>query len=291
VEAATALANELARAASLEYGKVANAGGMDAIARGQMAKNTPNIFGSNPNYDQGIKAGRKGGGGGGGGGGSDPDIARAKALTEGLRTETEKYAASLEEVNRLKEKGLITDETYIRQLDKLKEGLGEIGDVGREQATALKSAFANVFDDPKQALEDLAKQLAMIGIFKQFLPGVAPGLFGAGGMFEGVIPGFAAGGRHRGGLRIVGENGPELEATGPSMIYPNDMLSRMGGGGGGGTQVNIMNSSGGEVQTQERRGPNGQQIIDVAIGKSIGGGRQDGAMRARFGSRPAAVKR
>jgi phage-related minor tail protein len=32
-------------------------------------------------------------------------------------------------------------------------------------------------------------------------------------------PGFAAGGDHVGGLRLVGENGPELEATGPSRIF------------------------------------------------------------------------
>ena len=33
------------------------------------------------------------------------------------------------------------------------------------------------------------------------------------------IPGFASGGDHIGGLRIVGERGPELEATGPSRIF------------------------------------------------------------------------
>lgn len=33
------------------------------------------------------------------------------------------------------------------------------------------------------------------------------------------VPAFAAGGNHLGGLRIVGENGPELEATGPSRIF------------------------------------------------------------------------
>ena len=33
------------------------------------------------------------------------------------------------------------------------------------------------------------------------------------------VPFFATGGMHAGGLRIVGENGPELEVTGPSRIY------------------------------------------------------------------------
>ncbi len=36
-----------------------------------------------------------------------------------------------------------------------------------------------------------------------------------------ALPGFAAGGYHAGGLRIVGEDGPELEFTGPSRIMNN----------------------------------------------------------------------
>lgn len=35
------------------------------------------------------------------------------------------------------------------------------------------------------------------------------------------VPGFASGGDHLGGLRIVGEYGPELESTGPSRIVSN----------------------------------------------------------------------
>ncbi len=38
---------------------------------------------------------------------------------------------------------------------------------------------------------------------------------------KGLIPGFADGGFHRGGLRIVGETGPEIEYTGPSRIFSN----------------------------------------------------------------------
>lgn len=40
------------------------------------------------------------------------------------------------------------------------------------------------------------------------------------GLFAGIgIPRFAAGGLHAGGLRLVGERGPELELTGPSRIF------------------------------------------------------------------------
>jgi|GEM_PF-767248 len=50
---------------------------------------------------------------------------------------------------------------------------------------------------------------------------------------NGEIPGFAAGGFHSGGLRLVGENGPELEVTGPSRIYNASQTAAMLGGGGG----------------------------------------------------------
>lgn len=54
--------------------------------------------------------------------------------------------------------------------------------------------------------------------------------------------GFADGGYHQGGLRIVGENGPELEATGPSRIYNSDQTKKMlnnngGNGSSGGTYI------------------------------------------------------
>jgi hypothetical protein len=39
-----------------------------------------------------------------------------------------------------------------------------------------------------------------------------------------AIPEFATGGTHMGGLRLVGERGPELEATGPSRVMSNDRL-------------------------------------------------------------------
>ncbi|WP_410934390.1 DUF4214 domain-containing protein [Pseudomonas sp. W5-01] len=47
------------------------------------------------------------------------------------------------------------------------------------------------------------------------------------------IPGYAAGGSFGGGLRMVGENGPELEITGPSRIYNADQTASMMRGGGG----------------------------------------------------------
>lgn len=41
------------------------------------------------------------------------------------------------------------------------------------------------------------------------------------------VPGFASGGIHAGGWRMVGERGPELEFTGPARIYSNGQSSQM----------------------------------------------------------------
>lgn len=41
------------------------------------------------------------------------------------------------------------------------------------------------------------------------------------------LPAFAKGGMHSGGLRLVGENGPELEVTGPSRIWSASQTSAM----------------------------------------------------------------
>lgn len=48
----------------------------------------------------------------------------------------------------------------------------------------------------------------------------------------GGTPAFAAGGYHSGGLRMVGENGPELEVTGPSRIFNAAQTRGMFAGGG-----------------------------------------------------------
>lgn len=47
-----------------------------------------------------------------------------------------------------------------------------------------------------------------------------------------TIPAFADGGMHSGGLRLVGENGPELEATGASRIYNAQQTAALLGAGG-----------------------------------------------------------
>jgi len=57
-----------------------------------------------------------------------------------------------------------------------------------------------------------------------------------------AVPAFAAGGIHTGGWRLVGENGPEMENTGPSQIFNASQTRGMfsGGGSGGGGNADIV---------------------------------------------------
>ncbi|MFC2974571.1 phage tail length tape measure family protein [Azotobacter bryophylli] len=52
------------------------------------------------------------------------------------------------------------------------------------------------------------------------------------GASGGSVPAFAAGGLHSGGLRLVGEQGPELEVTGPSRIFNARQTADLLSGGG-----------------------------------------------------------
>ena len=56
-------------------------------------------------------------------------------------------------------------------------------------------------------------------------------------VFDDGYPAFASGGLHRGGARIVGERGPELEVTGPARIWSYEQTRRMLSGGGGNDQL------------------------------------------------------
>jgi len=121
-------------------------------------------------------------------------------------------------------------------------------------------------------------------------------------------PGFAAGGDHTGGWRIVGERGPELEATGPARIFNADQTARMLSGGGGQTVVQnniqvVNNAPGVAVREERTTGPDGSQmtrlIVEQAaaaakgqIAREVSEGRGiAGAFESRYGLRPSNMPR
>ncbi|TQD37477.1 phage tail tip lysozyme [Rhodobacter capsulatus] len=141
---------------------------------------------------------------------------------------------------------------------------------------------------------------------------------GGGGGFWGTlfssvmgglgIPGFAGGGQHGGGLRIVGENGPELEYTGPSTIVPADLTRRILSGGAPTASaaqidarpvININNQSSvpvqGEVQeVTDARGQRRYELVmadAVASGLTAGGGKARRTMRDYYGVNPVGIAR
>ena len=307
------LAQNLSAAASREYGKIMNTGegGADAARRSVLALNAPGLMtGTLASGAGGVfvppPASRRGGVGGGGASARNDMEREAARIYDQTRTAAEKLAIEETRLNELRAAGALDTETYNRAIAKLGEGLDKTADLGKRAASAIRGAFDNLFDDPAQALRNLAGQLAQMALTTQ-LSRSLPGIFGSGGVLplmnangnafdRGMVQAFANGGvvsgatmfPMRGGMGMMGEAGPE--AIMPLTRIGGKLGVAAAGGGGSPVTVNINNNGGGEVQTRERRGPNGQQILDVEITRSIGSGRQDAALK-RFGNKPAPVRR
>ena len=94
--------------------------------------------------------------------------------------------------------------------------------LGRAPAPAGREFWTNAFGDTIDRTE-----------LAQFLQGAQPELaaISSGTQDEWLhsmgVPGYATGGIHEGGWRIVGENGPEIEYTPPSRIFSNSQSRGM----------------------------------------------------------------
>ncbi|WUR15714.1 phage tail length tape measure family protein [[Empedobacter] haloabium] len=77
--------------------------------------------------------------------------------------------------------------------------------------------------------------------------------------------GFAAGGAHEGGWRIVGENGPELENTGPSRIYSNGASASLFAGMEARLQSleTLMSAGLSRLIGEAKRGANAMENVDT----------------------------
>ncbi len=149
-------------------------------------------------------------------------------------------------------KGVFTDEMEIQSPSRvfmrfggfISEGLQkgiEAGGSGvqgamQDMAQGISGVFQGVLLDG-QSFSDSMRQ--MLG---NLFSGWGNNLFSSG--FSGLmgmlnIPGFAKGGYHGGGLRIVGENGPELEATGPARYFSASKTRDMMGGSTEGIHITI----------------------------------------------------
>lgn len=235
----------------------------------------------------------KGGAGrsrGGGGGGVDPALREAQRLFDSTRTAAERYEVELAKIEDLHKRfpNLITDDVQSRAIDDLAKKFGLVDSAAKDAASAVRSAFDGIFDDPKRALEDLSKQLMQMLLYQQ-LGSWFPSIFGGGGIIP-LAGARAGGGPVGGGLSyLVGERGPEIFTPSRSgVITPNH---RIGGGGAAAPVVNVINNGPGTARAERSRGPDGEEIVNVIIEEGIARGRQDRALAGRTGLRPQAVRR
>lgn len=264
-----------------------------------------------------VKTGR--GGGGGGGGGSDI-AAEAKRIYDETRTAAEKYRIEEQRLGELLRANAITQDTYSRAIDGLKDKYKDTSNALSDFAGEFRSGFSDMISgviDGSMKAEDavrrmvtrLASMMLENQIF-ELLSMAMPNVFGAGGFLPltksamgnvfqgGRVQAFATGGvvngptlfPMRGGTGLMGEAGPEaiLPLT---RINGSLGVKAAGGSGGPKTVVQVINQGGGEVRQERQQGPSGEELIRITVGKHISRGDHDSAMRGRYSSRPQGVKR
>ena len=131
--------------------------------------------------------------------------------------------------------------------DEAAKDLGELDELTKQFARNIQDALGNTIEDAlrgnfssigqlwtdlliKMAAQAMAAKIGQDLFGDLFKSGPGGGELGGlfGGLFKSLgIFGFAGGGDFGGGLRIVGERGPELQATGPSRIWNADQTRAM----------------------------------------------------------------
>jgi tape measure domain-containing protein len=170
-----------------------------------------------------------------------------------------------------------------------------IGGSVREVSDTMETGIGNALEDlivrgeeAKDVFKQLAAEISTAILRQQVIDPAASAITSAiGGFFPGggqtggqaattaqmsnmsFIPQNANGGNVFGGSpSIVGERGPELFVPGQDgRIIPNHQM-----GGGGDVTVNIINQGGEQLEAQQqqtRRGPNGEQTVDVMVKSSM----------------------
>jgi hypothetical protein len=209
-----------------------------------------------------VVAAVKGGGGGGGGAQKEANDLQSEAarIFAQTRTEAEKYAIEVEKLNGLLAAGGISQDTFNRAVDDLKDKAGEAGDAANQLQSSFQDAFTSFVTGASTAQEAVSSLLSSLAsmlankAFESLLGGgkgggifdtISSSLgFADGGAFSnGRVTAFARGGIVNSPTVFPMANGAGLMGeAGPEAIMP---LTRVGGklgvrtSGGGGTVVNI----------------------------------------------------
>jgi hypothetical protein len=229
----------------------------------------------------------------------------AQSMFLETRSPLEKYQMGLRELNVLQAQGVLIQDTYARELEKLKEeflGTGKtikesfnvMAEVGDMFKTSFMSAFQGIADGSKSVkeaissmassiLSDLTNLLANRAI-STLLGGLLGGPNNIGGV-SGLTFKAAGGPVSAGAPYVVGERGPETFVPGTSgSIVPNGAL-------GGGMKVIVNNYAPARVETS--KDSSGSLIITMRkmVSDTIGGGYADSALKSRHGLQPVKARR
>lgn len=195
----------------------------------------------------------------------------ATKTNAGYQAGIDKTAASIDKVNKALAKGGAGKAGG--GLKGMQKDLGDTGKVAKDTADDMAKKWGDAaqsmendisgalggmsldFNDLKgsalRALEAIGESI-LKNILNQQLGTNGGGGGGGGSGFGGfvssalgslwdMLPSFAGGGDHAGGLRVVGENGPELEATGKARIYNAHQTQSMLAGASAGTSARPVN--------------------------------------------------
>lgn len=224
--------------------------------------------------------GGKGGKSGGGGGskerpffeGAQTDILKLERqlqLVGRTKQEVAELEARWQMLDEAKRRGIPVNEALNTQISGYAARIGQLtgelerAEIAQQQFDEAVDGIADAFAGALVAGESLREGLGQVfkgiaaDLIKSGIHRMISSLFlgGGGGLFGLRIPGFATGGQHGGGWRIVGERGPELEATGPARYFTATQTQQMLAGGGAADEldVRLYVDSGGNWQAEVAR--------------------------------------
>lgn len=161
------------------------------------------------------------------------------AFVDGFYSDAEKLAVNTDNVRMAMAAlgfELPTTRDEYRALVQAQMALGEAGAPALSGLLRLSGAFAGItpiveevtesVKDLTGGLEDYIRRTVGTSGDADYIRGLAS-VGNSDALRRLGVPGYASGGYHAGGLRLVGENGPELEVTGPSNIISNPMTQSL----------------------------------------------------------------
>lgn len=148
-----------------------------------------------------------------------------------IKTASEEAASSMiEEINRLR--GVVSTSS-VNGFEGTKASFMQAISLAQAGDSAAMASIPGLSQSLESMFMSSAGSLEDVNRFRSWLANS----IGTG------IPAFASGGFHSGGLRLVGENGPELEMTGPSRIFSNNDTMQMLSSEGVIKAIEVMNSN------------------------------------------------